>query len=293
MIKRINAGVLRVAYYEDGPPDGMPVFLLHGFPYDTHSFDRVIPILESHGCRCITPYLRGFGPTEFLFSNTFRSGQQAALAHDLLAFMDAMNVQNAILAGFDWGGRAACIVAALWPERVRALVSAGGYIIQDIPKAISPQSPNKEYRHWYQYYFHSERGQVGLLQYRHELCKLLWQLWSPNWEFDEETFNQTVTSFNNPDFVDVVIHSYRHRFGIVLGDPSVENTERCLTEQPNISVPTIALYGENDGVNPGVNLASHKYFNARKFDYVIIPGVGHNPPQEDLQSFAEAILSLK
>ena len=291
MLKKTQAGVLNVAYFESGPSNGTPVLLLHGFPYDVHSYDQATPLLVSAGCRVLTPYLRGYGPTQFLSENTLRSGQQAVLAHDLLAFMDALRLENAILAGYDWGGRAACITAALWPERVRALVSAGGYNIQDIPDSITPQPPENEYRFWYQYYFHSERGRAGLAQYRRDLCKLLWRLWSPTWDFDNEVFNQTADAFNNPDFVEVVIHSYRHRFGLAPGDPAVEETEQILTKQPKISVPTIALDGENDGVTPADGSNQHHLFTG-KYERRVLPSVGHNPPQEAPHDFVEALLSL-
>jgi len=191
MLKRAEAGVLSVAYIENGPSNGLPVLLLHGFPYDVHSYDEVTPFLVSAGCRVITPYLRGYGPTRFLSANTPRSGQQAVLAHDLLTFMDTLTIAGAVLAGYDWGGRAACIVAALWPERTHGLVSAGGYNIQDIPGSIKPQAPENEFRHWYQYYFHSERGRAGLTKNRRDFCRLLWRLWSPTWGFDEETYTRT------------------------------------------------------------------------------------------------------
>lgn len=291
MLKKTQAGVLNVAYFESGPSNGTPVLLLHGFPYDVHSYDQATPLLVSAGCRVLTPYLRGYGPTQFLSANTLRSGQQAVLAHDLLAFMDTLGLENAILAGYDWGGRAACITAALWPERVRALVSGGGYNIQDIPDSINPQPPENEYRFWYQYYFHSERGRAGLAQYRRELCKLLWRLWSPTWDFDNEAFNQTADAFDNPDFVEVVIHSYRHRFGLVPGDPAVEETEQLLTKQPTISVPTIALDGDNDGVTPSDGSDQHHLFTG-KYERRVLAGVGHNPPQEAPHDFAEALLSL-
>src|SRR5512134_1704095 len=243
MLKRVDAGDLSVAYHESGSPDGVPVVLLHGFPYDVHAYDEATPMLASAGCRVITPYLRGYGPTRFLSPDTPRSGQQAVLARDLLDLMDALGTSRAVLAGYDWGGRAACIVAALWPERVRGLVTGGGYNIQDIPGASRPQAPENEFPHWYQYYFHGERGRAGLEQNRHELGKLLWKLWSPNWRFDDATYARTAVSFDNLDFVPVVIHSYRHRFGLVSGDPAVEATERRLTTQPRIGVPAIALDG--------------------------------------------------
>lgn len=217
MLKRVNAGVLSVAYEDSGRADGKPVVLLHGFPYDVHAYDEVTPLLVSAGCRVITPYLRGYGPTRFLSGDTPRSGQQAVLAHDLLALMDALALERAVLAGYDWGGRAACIVAALWPERVRGLVSVNGYNIQDIAGSSKPAAPENEFRYWYQYYFHGERGRAGLEQNRRALCKLLWKLWSPNWEFDDATYECTAASFDNPDFVPVVIHSYRHRYALVPG----------------------------------------------------------------------------
>lgn len=291
MLKRIQAGALEVAFAEDGPSAGVPAILLHGFPYDVHAYDGVIPLLTPKGFRVLIPYLRGYGPTRFLDAGTPRSGQQAVLAHDLITFMDALGIENAVLGGYDWGGRAACIVAALWPQRVHALVSVGGYNIQDIPGAAEPLIPENEYRYWYQYYFHSERGRRGLSQHRREFCRLLWRLWSPTWQFTDEDFNQTANAFDNPDFVAVVIHSYRHRYGLVPGDPSVEETEQQLTKLPRISVPTIALDGQDDGVNPiGGSLDQHAFFTG-KYSYQTIPGVGHNLPQEAPGEFAEAILS--
>ncbi len=266
--------------------------LLHGFPYDVHAYDAVTPILAAAGCRVITPYLRGYGPTRFLSAETLRSGQQAVLARDLLALMDALAIPRAVLAGYDWGGRAACIVAALWPERVRGLVTGGGYNIQDIPGASRPQAPENEFRHWYQYYFHGERGRAGLEQNRHALCRLLWRLWSPNWQFDDATYQRTAMSFDNPDFVEVVIHSYRHRFGLVHGDPAVEDTERRLTAQPQIAVPAVALDGGGDGVMPLGGSERHGRFFATKYERRVIPMVGHNLPQEAPQEFAAAVLSV-
>jgi pimeloyl-ACP methyl ester carboxylesterase len=292
MSKQVQAGVLDVAYFEKGPPEGMPIVLLHGFPYDIHAYDEVMPFLASEGCRVITPYLRGYGPTRFLDRKTPRSGQQAVLAHDLLALMDALQIEKAVLAGYDWGGRAACIVAALWPHRVYGLVSVGGYNIQDIPGSIEPQVPENEFRYWYQYYFHSERGRKGLSQNRYDLCRLLWRLWSPTWKFTDEDFERTATAFDNPDFVAVVIHSYRHRFGLVPGDPSAEETEGHLAGQPKISVPSIALDGQDDGVAPLGGSADHHNFFTGRYRHRVIPGVGHNLPQEAPREFAESVLSL-
>lgn len=292
MLKQVEAGVLSVAYEETGAVHGTPLLLLHGFPYDVHAYDEVTPLLISAGCRVIVPYLRGYGPTRFLSGDTPRSGQQAVLAHDLVAFMDALGIQNAVLAGYDWGGRAACIVAALWPVRVRGLVSACGYNIQDIPQSKKPQTPEAEFRLWYQYYFHGERGRAGLEQNRYELCKLLWRLWSPNWHFDDATYNRSAASFHNPDFVPVVIHSYRHRFGLVPGDPAVEDTERRLTAQPPIAVPTIVLHGSADGVTPVDSSAQHDQFFTAAYERRVIPVVGHNLPQEAPSEFAAALLSV-
>lgn len=292
MLKKVNAGVLNVAYEESGPAKGTPVLLLHGFPYDVHAYDEVTADLVSAGCHVITPYLRGYGPTLFLSADTPRSGQQAALAHDLLELMDALAIENAVLAGYDWGGRAACIVAALWPERVRGLVTGGGYNIQDIARSAKPIAPEHECRLWYQYYFHSERGRSGLEQYRHDLCKLLWRLWSPNWQFDDATYERTADSFSNPDFVAVVIQSYRHRFGLAPGDPRVEDTERRLIAQPPITVPTIAIYGNDDGVMPVAGSAGYDRFFKAAYEHRVISGAGHNLPQEVPHDFSKAVLSL-
>jgi pimeloyl-ACP methyl ester carboxylesterase len=292
MLKRVEAGVLSIAYEESGGPGGKPVLLLHGFPYDVRAYDEVAPRLAAAGCRVVVPYLRGYGPTRFLSPDTPRSGQQAVLAHDLLTFMDALAIPTAVLAGYDWGGRAACIVAALWPERVRGLVTGGGYNTQDIRGSIAPQAPENEFRYWYQYYFHSERGRAGLEQNRHEFCKLLWRLWSPTWSFDDATYDRTAASFRNPDFVAVVIHSYRHRYGLVPGDPAVEDTERRLAAQPRIAVPTIALDGGSDGVMPVGGSAHHGRFFAAAYERRVIPAAGHNLPQEAPQEFAAAVLSV-
>lgn len=288
----IDAGVLKVAYRQHGPADGPPVLLLHGFPYDVHAYDEVSAILSGQGCRVIVPYLRGYGPTCFLRAETPRSGQQAVLAHDLLALLDGLAIDQAVLAGHDWGGRAACIVAALWPERVRGLVTVGGYNIQDIPGAGKPISPENEYRYWYQYYFHSERGRAGLTENRRPLCRLLWRLWSPSWRFTDEEFERTAAAFDNPDFVEVVIHSYRHRFGLVQGDPAVEDSERRLARLPPIAVPTVSLDGAEDGVLPACGSAGHCHFFTGPYQYRALAGVGHNLPQEAPGEFAEAVLGL-
>src|SRR3954468_10445957 len=230
-LRTIAAGVLSIAYHESGPATGPPVFLMHGFPYDIHAYAEVVPLLAQAGCRVIVPYLRGFGPTRFLDPATPRSGEQAALGADLLALMDALRVDRAVLAGYDWGGRAACVVAALWPQRCAGLVSFNSYNIQDIARGMEPDTPENERRLWYQYYFHSERGRAGLARDRRGVARLLWQTWSPTWRFDAATFERTAAAFDNPDFVDVVIQSYRHRFGLVPGDPAYAGIERKLAAQ--------------------------------------------------------------
>ena len=292
MVKHLETDTLRIAYEESGMPDGSPVVLLHGFPYDIHAYDAVTPALVAAGCRIIIPYLRGFGPTRFLSADTPRSGQQAALAHDLLALMDGLAIERAVLAGYDWGGRAACIVAALWPERVHGLVSGAGYNIQHIPSANTPQAPEIEMQLWYQYYFHGERGREGLRQYRRELCQLLWRLWSPNWRFDTATFQQTAASFDNPDFVEVVIHSYRHRFDLVSGAPAYAATEQQLTGLPRITVPTIVLHGKENGVLPAAGSEEHHRFFGSAYERRLLPVVGHNLPQEAPLAFSAAVLAL-
>jgi pimeloyl-ACP methyl ester carboxylesterase len=292
VVKHITAGVLEVAYLEHGPADGPPVLLMHGFPYDVHAYDGVAPLLAAAGHRVIVPYLRGYGPTRFLSPETPRSGQQAVLAHDLLALMDALAIPRAVLAGYDWGGRAACIVSALWPDRVTGLVTQNGYNVHDVPASDRPARPENEHRHWYQYYFHGERGRRGLAENRYDLCRLLWTLWSPHWHFDEATYARTAASFDNPDFVDVVIHSYRHRYALVAGDPRVEDTERRLEAQPPIPVPAIAMDGEGDGVLPLGGSAQHHVHFAGPYEHRVIPLAGHNIPQEEPAVFAEAVLLL-
>ncbi|HUI98101.1 MAG TPA: alpha/beta hydrolase [Xanthobacteraceae bacterium] len=291
-IKQVRAATLDVAYEEGGPPDGAPVFLMHGWPYDPRCYDAVIPPLAAAGCRVIVPYLRGFGPTRFRSPDTPRSGQQAALGNDLRELMDALGIARAALAGYDWGGRAACIVAALWPERVRCLVTVNGYNIQDIAGSAKPAPPAQEHRFWYQYYFHTERGRAGLEANRAAFCRLLWELWSPHWAFDDATFARSAASFDNPDFVAVTIQSYRHRFGYAPGDPALDEIERRLAARPKITVPTIALQGEADGVGPPESSAQHGKFFAGPYQRRVLPRIGHNPPQEAPQVFASALLEL-
>lgn len=289
--RRIDAGVLSIAYLEYGPADGWPCILGHGFPYDAHAYADAAPLLAEAGARVIVPWLRGYGPTRFLASTTPRSGEQAALAADLLALMDALGVERAMLAGYDWGGRAACIVAALWPERVEALVSGNSYNIQNIARAMEPASPAEEAALWYQYYFHSERGRRGLAADRAGVARLLWKMWSPTWNFDEPTFARTATAFDNPDFVDVVIHSYRHRFGLAPGDPAFAAIERRLAAQPPIGVPTISIDGDADGVNPGTAHHAHKFVGPH--EHRIFKGAGHNLPQERPVDWARAVLDAR
>ncbi len=291
-IKRVRTPTLDIAYEDHGPPDGFPVLLMHGFPYDPRAYDEVVPPVAAAGYRTIVPYIRGYGPTRFLSLQTPRSGQQAAFGRDLLELMDALQLPRAVLAGYDWGGRAACVVAALWPERVRGLVSATGYNIQDIAASRRPAAPEQEHRLWYQYYFHSERGRAGLQANRRELCRLLWRLWSPNWTFDDATYERTAASFDNPDFVEVVIHSYRHRFGYAPGDPQLEPLERLLAAQPRITVPTIVLHGGGDGVNLAAGSAPHARSFTGSYQRRVIPSIGHNVPQEAPAEVAAAVLDL-
>ena len=291
-LKHIDAGVLNVAYFEAGPGDGTPVLLMHGFPYDVHAYAEVAPRLAARGCRVIVPYLRGFGPTRFLDNSTPRSGEQAALGADLLALLDALAIPRAVLAGYDWGGRAACVVAALWPQRCAALLSFNSYNIQDIAQAMRPDMPDNEHRLWYQYYFHSQRGRAGLAKDRRAVCKLLWKLWSPTWRFDDPTFERTARAFDNPDFVDVVIHSYRHRFGLVAGDPALARIEQRLAQQPCIGVPTISFDGADDGVRPPAAAAQHASRFTGPRSHRRVPAVGHNMPQEVPRVFADTVVEL-
>jgi pimeloyl-ACP methyl ester carboxylesterase len=292
VLKRARTPVLEIAYEDSGPEGGFPVLLMHGFPYDPRCFDEVVPPLVAAGYRAIVPYLRGYGGTRFLSADTLRSGQQAALGRDLLELMDALALPSAVLAGFDWGGRAACVVAALWPARVRGLVSANGYNIQDIASSVTPGPPAQEHRLWYQYYFHTERGRAGLQANRREFCKLLWQLWSPNWKFDDATYARTAASFDNPDFVDVVIQSYRHRFGYAPGDPAYDTYERQLAARPAITVPTIVLQGEGDGVGVATARDSQARFFTGPYQRRLIPVIGHDVPQEAPKETAAAVLEL-
>ncbi|TPG51810.1 alpha/beta hydrolase [Roseomonas nepalensis] len=289
----VEAGALRVAYEESGDPGGWPVLLMHGFPYDGRAYDAVAPVLAAAGARVVVPWLRGYGGTRFRSEATPRSGEQAALGQDLMDLMDALGIGRAVLAGHDWGGRAACIVTALWPERVAGLVSQNGYNLQDIARAQEPVAPEDERKLWYQYLFHAERGRAGLERDRRGLCRLLWRLWSPEWAFDEATFERTAASFDNPDFVAVVIHSYRHRFGLVPGDPAVAAVERRLAAQPPIPVPTVTLDGDADGVLAGRGTAGHARHFTGPHEHRVVRGGGHNLPQEKPEEFARAVLDVR
>jgi pimeloyl-ACP methyl ester carboxylesterase len=288
----VRAGVLDVSYFATGPAEGPAVLLMHGFPYDIHAYAEVAPMLAAAGCRVIVPYLRGFGGTRFLSADTLRSGEQAALGADLLALLDALGIQRALLAGYDWGGRAACVVAALWPERCAGLVSLNSYNIQNIARAMVPDLPANEHRLWYQYYFHSARGRAALQADRRGVCRLLWQLWSTSWQFDDATFDRSAAAFENPDFVEVVIHSYQHRFGLVPGDPAYAEIERRLAAQPVITVPAITFDGVDDGVRSPDAAAVHAARFSGPRSHRVIPGAGHNLPQEKPQVFADAVLEL-
>jgi pimeloyl-ACP methyl ester carboxylesterase len=291
-LKRVRAGVLDVAYEESGPASGAPVFLMHGWPYDPRVYDAVAPILAGAGCRVIVPYLRGFGPTRFVSATTPRSGEQAALGRDLVGLMDALAIRRAALVGYDWGGRAACIAAALWPERTRCLLTGGGYNVHDVAASAKPAPPEQEHRLWYQYYFHTERGRAGLEANRRDLIRLIWRLWSPNWRFDDATFERSAPSFDNPDFVAVTIHSYRVRYGYAAGDPAYADIERRLAGQPAIAVPAITLHGEANGVGPPAASAGHARHFTGPYQRRVIPVAGHNLPAEAPEAVAEATLEL-
>lgn len=288
---RIAAGVLDVAWLETGPEAGWPCLLLHGFPYAPDGCVASARILGAAGARVILPFLRGYGPTRFRDPATPRSGEQAALGADLLALIDALGIGRATLAGYDWGGRAACVVAALRPERVEALVSGNAYNIQDIARAMDPAPPEQEAALWYQYYLHSERGRRGLEADRRGFARLLWRQWSPNWGFDAATFARSAAAFDNPDFVEVVVHSYRHRFGLVPGDPAAAAWEARLAAQPRIEVAAIGVDGDADGVNPGT--ARHAPRFAGPYEHRVFAGAGHNLPQERPADWARAVLDAR
>ncbi|MGD0107419.1 MAG: alpha/beta hydrolase [Rhodopila sp.] len=292
-LKQIDAGVLSVGYAEAGPADGPVVILLHGWPYDIHSYVDVTPVLASAGYRVIVPYVRGCGTTRFLSDATFRNGQQAAVALDTIAMMDAMKIETAILAGYDWGGRTADIIAALWPERCKALVAVSGYLIGSPEANKVPLPPKAEYQWWYQYYFATERGALGYDKYRHDFGKLIWQIASPRWEFDEATFDRSAASFNNPDYVAIVIHNYRWRIGLAGGEAKYDDPEKRLAEAPVITVPTITLEGDANGA-PHLDADAYRKKFSGKYEHRLIRGgIGHNLPQEAPQAFAQAVVDVE
>ncbi|BCW56687.1 alpha/beta hydrolase [Arthrobacter sp. StoSoilB20] len=282
---------LEVAYYDNGPADGAVAVLLHGFPYDALSFEVVASMLADRGIRSITPYLRGYGQTRFLKSSTPRSGQQAAVGQDLLDLIDALELQRPVVAGYDWGGRAACIAAAVRPLDIAGLVTVGGYAIQDIASSIKPAEPLDEYRDWYQWYFNTDRGRAGLQANRDELCRLLWQLWSPEWADADEAFNSCKPSLHNPDFVDVAVHSYRHRHRAAVGDDRFNEIEAFLAKSPPIPVPTISFDALADGFGPDDSARDRQHF-AGPFEVRRLPGIGHNVPQEAPGAFSNAVADL-
>jgi pimeloyl-ACP methyl ester carboxylesterase len=291
-IRQVKAGVLDIGYFEAGPADGPPVLLLHGFPYSIDSFVEVAPMLAARGARVIVPYLRGHGSTRFLDSATPRSGQQGAIGVDVIALMDALKLKRAVWAGYDWGGRAACVAAALWPERCDGLVSVNSYLIQDIAKAGLPVAPAVESGIWYQHYFLSERGRAGLAANRREIARTIWLRNSPNWHFDDATLSRHAAAFDNPDYVDVVIHSYRHRLGAAEGYAAYADVERQLAALPVISVPAITLDGKADGVVPATDGKSTaaKFSGART--HRVIENAGHNLPEEAPDAFVDAVWEL-
>jgi pimeloyl-ACP methyl ester carboxylesterase len=291
-LKQIDAGVLNIGYVQAGPDDGRPALLLHGWPYDIHSFVDVAPLLASAGYRVIVPHLRGYGSTRFLSADTFRNGQPSALAVDLIALMDVLKIEKAILAGFDWGARNADIVAALWPERCKALVSVSGYLIGSQDAGKLPLPPRAELEWWYQYYFATERGRAGYDKYRRDFAKLIWQTASPRWSFDDATFDRSSASFNNPDHVAIVIHNYRWRLGLAVGEPKYDNLEAQLAKGPVIKVPTITLEGDANGApHPDPSSYAGK-FSGKYVHRLITGGIGHNLPQEAPRAFAQAVLDV-
>jgi len=291
-LKQIDAGLLNVGFAETGPASGPPVILLQGWPYDIYSYVDVAPLLASAGYRVIVPYLRGFGSTRFLSSETFRNAQQSAVALDIIALMDALKIEKAILAGFDWGGRTADIIATLWPERCKALVSVSGYLIPSPEANKAPLPPKAELQWWYQYYFATERGRAGYDKYRHDFAKLIWQIASPKWNFDDATFNRTAASFENPDHVSIVIHNYRWRLGLADGEPKYDAFEKRLAEFPAITVPTITLEGDANGAPQGDPNAYARKFSGKYSHRTVTGGIGHNLPQEAPQAFAQAVIDV-
>ena len=291
-LKQIDAGLLNVGYAEAGPADGAPVILLHGWPYDIHSFVDVAPLLASAGYRVIVPSLRGYGTTRFLSDTTIRNGQPSAVAVDTIALMDALKIEKATLAGFDWGARTANIVAALWPERCKAMVSVSGYLIGNPEAERKPLPPKAELQWWYQFYFATERGREGYDKYRHDFSKLIWQLASPKWEFDDATFDRSAKAFDNPDHVAVAIHNYRWRLGLAEGERNYDDLEKKLSQRPVITVPTITMEGDANGAPHPEPAAYAKMFSGKYSHRTITGGIGHNLPQEAPQAFAEAVVDV-
>jgi pimeloyl-ACP methyl ester carboxylesterase len=289
-LKQIDAGVLSIGYAEAGPAAGPPVILLHGWPYDIQSYAEVAPMLASAGYRVIVPFVRGCGSTRFLSDATFRNGQQGAVAFDTIAMMDALKIEKAVIGGYDWGGRTADIVAALWPERCKALVAVSGYLIGGQEANKMPLPPKAEYQWWYQFYFATERGALGYDKYRREFGKLIWQIASPKWEFDDATFDRTAASFDNPDYVAIVIHNYRWRLGLANGDPQYDGLEKRLAEGPVITVPAITLEGDANGAPHPDAVSYRKKFTGKYVHRIVDGGIGHNLPQEAPQAFARAIV---
>ena len=287
-LRQIDAGLLNVGYIDDGPPDGPPVILLHGWPYDIYSYVDVVPLLTAKGYRVVVPYLRGYGSTRFLSDGTFRNGQQAALASDVIDLMDALKIPAAVIGGFDWGARSANIVAALWPQRTKALVSVSGYLIVNLDANQQPLPPQAELGWWYQYYFATDRGSRGYRQNTHDFNKLIWHSASPTWQFDDATYDRTAAAFNNPDHVDIVIHNYRWRLGLAQGEPRYDDLDTKLAARPVITVPTITIGSDFDG--QAKNGASYRQMFTGKYAHKILDGVGHNVPQEAPQDLANAIV---
>ena len=291
-LKQINAGVLNVGYVEAGPANGPAVILLHGWPYDIHSFVDVAPLLASAGYRVIVPYLRGYGTTRFLSGDTMRNGQQSAVAVDIIALMDALKIEKATIAGFDWGARTGCIMAALWPERCKALVSVSGYLIGSQEAGEAPLPPKAELQWWYQYYFATERGRAGYEKYRHDFSKLIWQIASPKWNFDDATFDRSAVSLDNADHIAVVIHNYRWRLNLAKGESQYDDLEKRLAKFPAITVPTITLEGDANGAPHPEPSSYTKRFTGRYEHRNITSGIGHNLPQEAPQAFAQAVIDI-
>ena len=291
-LKQVDAGLLNVGYAEAGPADGPTVILLHGWPYDIYSYVHVTSALASAGYRVIVPHLRGYGTTRFLASETFRNGQPSVLAVDIVALMDAIKIDKATIGGFDWGARTANIMAALWPERCKAMVSVSGYLIGSQEAGKMPLPPKAELEWWYQYYFATERGRAGYEKYRHDFAKLIWQLASPKWKFDDATFDRSAASLNNSDHVSIVVHNYRWRLGLAEGDAKYDDLEKRLAQGPVITVPTITLEGDANGAPHPDASAYAKKFSGKYAHRIIKGGVGHNLPQEAPQAFAKAIMEV-